>query len=73
MNSKSLEYMIALSKTGSMTHAAKELYVSQSNLSQFLKNEEAELGTKLFTREQGNMYRQRLEKFTSSMPHRYRR
>lgn len=53
MNSKSLEYMIALYKTGSMTRAAKELYVSQSNLSQFLKNEEAELGTKLFTREHG--------------------
>ena len=53
MNYRSLEYILTLYKTGSMTKSAKELYVSQSNLSQFLKSEEAELGTKLFTREHG--------------------
>lgn len=36
-----------------MTKAAEQLYISQSNLSQFLKSEETQLGTKLFVRNHG--------------------
>lgn len=53
MNLRCLEYLIALEKTGNMTQAAKELYVSQSNLSQFLSHEEKRLGHKLFNRFSG--------------------
>jgi len=53
INNKTLEYIITLARTGSMTKAASELYVSQSSLSQFLKNEEINQGQKLFIREKG--------------------
>lgn len=53
INNKPLEYILALAKTGSMTKAASELFVSQSNLSQFLKNEEINLGQELFVRKNG--------------------
>jgi|GEM_PF-1385623 LysR family transcriptional activator of glutamate synthase operon len=50
MNIMNYEYILSLAKCGNMTQAAKELYISQSNLSQFLSHEEKVLGKKLFQR-----------------------
>lgn len=55
MNLRHLQYLIVLEKTGNMTQAAAELFVSQSNLSQFLSSEEKKIGQKLFQR-QNNRY-----------------
>lgn len=53
VNLRYLEYLIALEETGNMTKAAHKLFISQSNLSQFLSHEEKQLGKKLFTRTNG--------------------
>lgn len=53
VNIRFLEYIIKMEQTGNMTQAAKELYVSQSSLSQFLSNEEKKIKKKLFTRING--------------------
>lgn len=53
VNLRCLEYLIALEETGNMTKAAQKLFISQSNLSQFLSNEEKHLGKKLFIRTNG--------------------
>jgi LysR family transcriptional activator of glutamate synthase operon len=50
MDIEYLNYILELYKTGSMTRAAENLFISQSNLSQFLKNTENHLGEKLFIR-----------------------
>ena len=50
MDIEYLNYILELYKTGSMTRAAENLFISQSNLSQFLKNTENRLGEKLFVR-----------------------
>ncbi|MGI5990173.1 MAG: LysR family transcriptional regulator [Lachnospiraceae bacterium] len=51
MDTEYLNYLLEIYKTGSMTRAAENLFVSQSNLSQFLKNTENRIGEKLFVRE----------------------
>lgn len=45
-----LKYIIAIADTGSMNEAAKKLFVSQPNLSQTVKELEAEIGIELFRR-----------------------
>ncbi|MGL5433869.1 MAG: LysR family transcriptional regulator [Lachnospiraceae bacterium] len=50
MDTKYLEYILAIAQNKNMTKAAKELYVSQSSLSQYLAKLEQELDTPLFFR-----------------------
>ena len=47
---KELTYILAMAREGSIAPEAEKLYMSQPNLSQFLKNFEASLGTVLFYR-----------------------
>lgn len=51
MDTRIIEYMIAISEEKSLSKAAEKLYISQPALSQQLKKLEKELGTPLFTRE----------------------
>ena len=48
MDFKELEYFLAIAKCGNLTHAARELYVSQPTLSKYLQKLEEELGLPLF-------------------------
>ena len=48
MNVKDFEYLIELSKAGSISRASKALFISQPALSKFLQKMEAEAGTPLF-------------------------
>lgn len=50
MNSRQLEYVLAVSETMSFSEAAKQLYVSQPSLSQYVKKVEAEIGAEIFVR-----------------------
>lgn len=50
METKSLEYIIAIAEEKSISRAADRLFVAQSTLSQFLKNYESDLGIALFIR-----------------------
>lgn len=50
MNLKQMEYFLALSKTGNITHAADTLYLTRQALSNSIKELEHELGTPLFKR-----------------------
>lgn len=50
MDLKEFSYLIALAEQGSISKAASSLYMSQSNLSQFLQQYEKELGVRLFVR-----------------------
>lgn len=50
MNVKDFEYLVELSKTGSISKASKALYISQPALSKFLQKLESEAGTILFQR-----------------------
>ena len=51
MDIKAFEYVNAIVEYGSISKAAETLYISQPALSQYLKNLESELGTKLFIRD----------------------
>lgn len=53
MDTRYLEYILALAETGNMTKAARKLYISQPTLSQFLSKQEHELGMPLFERSGG--------------------
>ena len=55
MDTRVIEYMIAISEEKSLSKAAEKLYISQPALSQQLKKLEAELGTPLFTREKNSL------------------
>lgn len=55
MDTKQIEYMIAVEEEGSITEAAKRMYVTPSALSQQLKNLEQELDTRLFIRSKRGM------------------
>jgi DNA-binding transcriptional LysR family regulator len=48
MDFKELKYVLCIAKYKSVTKAARELYVSQSTLSKFLKKIEDRMGTKIF-------------------------
>lgn len=50
MNEKHLQYVLAVLSEGSMTGAAKKLYISQPSLSQAIKAAETGLGTPIFDR-----------------------
>lgn len=51
MNTKQAFYVSTIARSGSITAAAKELYISQPSLSQTLKQIETELGLPLFERD----------------------
>lgn len=55
MDTKLIEYVIAIAEEKSLSKAAERLYLSQPALSQRLKKLEDELGTKLFTRERDGL------------------
>ena len=50
MNTRQLEYIIAIAEAGSFSQAARTLYVSQPSLSQYVQKLEKELGVALFER-----------------------
>ena len=50
MNLQQLRYAVEVAKTGSITAAAKNLYMGQPNLSKSIRELEAELGITLFER-----------------------
>lgn len=50
MNSRQLEYVVAVCDTMSFSEAAKKLYVSQPSLSQYIKKVEKEIGAEIFVR-----------------------
>lgn len=55
METRLLEYFLAIAETGTITSAAKKLHVTQPTLSRQLKALEADLQTVLFIREQHKM------------------
>lgn len=55
MNWKQLQYVLAVEEEGSVTKAAKKLYLAQPSLSLSIKALEEELAVSLFEREQGTM------------------
>ncbi|MDO4265295.1 MAG: LysR family transcriptional regulator [Eubacteriales bacterium] len=55
MNVTNFEYMLALAQTGSITKTAGQFFVSPSAISQCLKNEEQQIGQKLFERSNQKM------------------
>ncbi|MFR5732002.1 MAG: LysR family transcriptional regulator [Clostridium sp.] len=55
MDTKILEYVIAIAEEKSLSKAAERLYLSQPALSQRLKKLEDELGTPLFLREKNGL------------------
>lgn len=50
MNIKHVQYMLTVLQEGSITNAAKKLYISQPSLSQMIKLVENNLGTPIFNR-----------------------
>ena len=50
MDFRELEYFTAIARCGNITHASRQLYVSQPTLSKFLQKLEGELGLELFQR-----------------------
>lgn len=50
MTLQQLKYMIAVAEAGSITEAARELYISQPSLSAAIKEVEKEMGISIFTR-----------------------
>ncbi|MCD8010166.1 MAG: LysR family transcriptional regulator [Lachnospiraceae bacterium] len=51
MNVKEMQYIATIAECGSITKAAKELYISQPALSSYLKAQEEQLGYRLFFRQ----------------------
>ena len=50
MNIKQAQYILTIANEGSITAAAKKLYISQPSLSQMVRQVEKELGVALFDR-----------------------
>lgn len=77
INPQTLQYLDALLKHKSFTHAAKEMYISQPYLTQFIKKIEEELGTEIINRnsqqlqltEAGMLYYRFLEKQEKDLSH----
>jgi DNA-binding transcriptional LysR family regulator len=55
IDTRMVEYVIAIAEEHSLNKAAEKLYITQPALSQSLKKLESELGTQLFTRENNGM------------------
>lgn len=53
MDIRYMEYILTLAKTGNITQAAKDLYISQPTLSQFIRNYQTTTGINLFKRMNG--------------------
>ena len=53
MDIRYMEYILTLAKTGNITQAAKDLYISQPTLSQFIRNYQTSTGISLFKRMNG--------------------
>ena len=53
MDIRYMEYILTLAKTGNITQAAKDLYISQPTLSQFIRNYQTTTGISLFKRMNG--------------------
>jgi DNA-binding transcriptional LysR family regulator len=51
MNIKHAQYVLAILRAGSITEAAKQLYISQPSLSQTIRQAEQQLGTPIFNRD----------------------
>lgn len=51
MNIKHAQYVLAILRAGSITEAAKQLYISQPSLSQTIRQAEEQLGTPIFNRD----------------------
>lgn len=56
MTFQQLQYLLEVSRTGSVTQAAKNLFVSYSSISISISNLEKELGYPLFTREKTGLF-----------------
>lgn len=69
MDTKILEYVIAIAEEKSLSKAAERLYLSQPALSQRLKKLEDELGTPLFLREKKWTFHHRCPGESISMGH----
>lgn len=54
MDLKQLEYIVEIAKESNITHAAQNIFISQSALNQQLLKLEKELGAKLFYRTRKN-------------------
>ena len=50
MNTQQLQYVLAVAECGSISKAAKKLYVTQPSLSQYIQSIEKQLGIQLFDR-----------------------
>ena len=50
INTNSVQYLEAVGRFGSISRAAKHLYISQPYLSKFIKDIETELGVTLINR-----------------------
>lgn len=55
MDLRYLEYIVEIANQHSISRAADSLFITQSNLSQYLSRLEEELGTKLFDRKRNDM------------------
>ena len=64
MNIKHAQYMLTVMQEGSITAAAKKLYISQPSLSQMIKLVETNLGTAIFNRSTDPICKKRLMKLT---------
>ena len=56
MNTKVLEYLVAIADERSVTRAAEKFYLSQPSLSRHVSNVEREMGENLFERRNGELH-----------------
>ena len=50
MTLQQLKYVVTVARTGSMSEASKELFISQPGLTTSIRELETEMGKKIFTR-----------------------
>ena len=55
MELKKLEYLLKVSELGSITEAAKQLYITQPALSQVISAMEKKYGIQIFERREGGL------------------
>ena len=54
MTLQQLKYVVTVARTGSMSEASKELFISQPGLTTSIRELETEMGIKIFTRKMVN-------------------